>query len=1160
MLDPEQPNRRTVQRILSAIPKNLLLHGYAVTAIVLSLQDGIGGAEALVTSIGYNVLSDLLLKLRGGANLSEEEIREQVLNAISQSEIESKLEQNQVLIGRLFRHFDIIGISIKEFQTETIELLMKQTDGFKELKGEIQAELPGISKTLTHLLRQSSDSREQIATLQQKIDLIDHILGIESALSKYPKTKRPHLDLPIIGREEEWQWLIDKHTDKEDCLLVGQPGSGKTFLARRLVTEFAGYFVVGFDRQQILRELTVKKPRVLIVDDAHRTQGLIADLMQMRDGGTFEFTIVATCWPTFRPKLSVAMRLTSQGYKELPLLTRVEIKRLLKNLELEGPPWLIKEFIDQSEGKPGLAVTLVDAYRRGAHDDVFSGSKLADSIIHDYLDGPNTERNAKDILAALSLGGDSGMSPEVIASALELTRRTVDNMLADLTAAGIVFENPDGNISVRPRALRYALLREVFFASNRQPASVEQLLQQTPRISETVIALVEAHQRGAIVPNQQLVELLQRMEARHSVFEPFQREAWRAYASIGTDESLWILKEHPELLNEVAGVTLHFATRETIRRLLDSSVNDNRPLNSNPDHALRLLEDWVARLNDRNVLTHRKTLLDEAFQWYKNSENVDITLKIIKLIFSPELESLEEDPADDFLAGFRRGYFTETGIEELERLWDIAREELQTMPIVNWLPLVELLYSWLRSPSISNQEEDTKTRDAGNNFYNRLIIDVYSLSPQHDGLARVISKFAKLRHLTVNIDISNDFAIIYPPEKWAGDIESIDKENHEAVQKLAERWLERPPSDVIADIVHFQDLALQVDIRHPNFSYSLMEFIADNCQDPALWFDEIVSVDKAVYFLGPFVARLNDCDEEIWKPRILAILMHNETASIALKFLLCRSNLDAETLDITLSHATSSDSIEHIVGWNIIPDYVVEALLSHADSKVRSATAKGLWWKNDKKITPDHKLYQLWSAILLERAEDDWMLSEVLKSDSHLASRWLQKLVSEPHPYYFRHDDAIRAALVNLTNEQKIGILKSLSNPERHCELITLMVDIDITLFREILAIDRLGPCHLSCIPFINDPSWFSFAQAALDKGYEEERIAHSSLWRPLTRLYSDNERQESWKLYLDVFKEYCCHEDGRIRLIAKYGIRLVDTELAVLRERKRQHDVFGRD
>lgn len=91
------------------------------------------------------------------------------------------------------------------------------------------------------------------------------VTGRPSALSLFPLTQRPLLGEAVRGREREVRWLLEQ---KSDCLLVGEPGSGKTFLLRALALQGNARFLVDQDRTQIANDLRSLRPAAVIVDDA----------------------------------------------------------------------------------------------------------------------------------------------------------------------------------------------------------------------------------------------------------------------------------------------------------------------------------------------------------------------------------------------------------------------------------------------------------------------------------------------------------------------------------------------------------------------------------------------------------------------------------------------------------------------------------------------------------------------------------------------------------------------------------------------------------------------------------------------------------------------------------------------------------------------------
>jgi len=80
------------------------------------------------------------------------------------------------------------------------------------------------------LLSKSDQKRdEQYDDVVRRLDNLTQLLRYQPVLSIYPKTKRLHIDIALVGREDDLNWLVERVGRKQDCLLVGQPGSGKSF-------------------------------------------------------------------------------------------------------------------------------------------------------------------------------------------------------------------------------------------------------------------------------------------------------------------------------------------------------------------------------------------------------------------------------------------------------------------------------------------------------------------------------------------------------------------------------------------------------------------------------------------------------------------------------------------------------------------------------------------------------------------------------------------------------------------------------------------------------------------------------------------------------------------------------------------------------------------
>jgi len=202
------------------------------------------------------------------------------------------------------------------------------------------------------------------------------LTGAPPALSIVPMTVRPLMSSALIGRDDDIKWL---HVTDGDRLIMGQPGCGKTCILRTFAEQNTGLFAVSEDRGEIAAAFRDQQPTAIIVDDAHLKLGLLASLRQMRTELGASFDIVASCWPGQNDKANVmqALAITEHKVREIELLSRDDIVAVIASAGITGSIELVRELVDQAEGKPGLAVTLAHLCLQGGVREVIVGDALS---------------------------------------------------------------------------------------------------------------------------------------------------------------------------------------------------------------------------------------------------------------------------------------------------------------------------------------------------------------------------------------------------------------------------------------------------------------------------------------------------------------------------------------------------------------------------------------------------------------------------------------------------------------------------------------------------------------------------------------------------------------------------------------------------------------
>ena len=154
---------------------------------------------------------------------------------------------------------------------------------------------------------------------------------------------------------------------------------------------------------------------------------------------------------------------------------------------------------------------------------------------------------AIEILAALAIGGESGVAWLKAARALGLSVVDVRRIVIGLEAGGVVTGVDENYVAVQPATLRHALVRDVFFSG---PARLDflPLIQACRNLSGVAETLVGVRTIGGEVPADLLWDVLE---------QACSGPAWVRFAWFGRGEATRVLNEKPQMLIQVAMPALY---------------------------------------------------------------------------------------------------------------------------------------------------------------------------------------------------------------------------------------------------------------------------------------------------------------------------------------------------------------------------------------------------------------------------------------------------------------------------------------------------------------------------------------------------------------------------------------------------------------------------
>ena len=967
------------------------------------------------------------------------------------------------------------------------------------------------------------------------------LTGRPSALSVYPISRRPILGDKIYGREKEIQLLRD--IDR-DCIVVGGPGSGKTFLLRALALEGRALFLVDLDREAIANAIREQKPPAVIVDDAQLDEQQLVSLAQLRSEINADFKIIAVSWPAEAKKVASALSLASSDFIDLDLIDADTMVEVIKSAGIYGPNVLISSIVRQAEGRPGLAVTLVYLCLHGDVQDVLSGEALADQIgqlIPDEL----------GLLGVFGLGGKAGVSRDLVSRYLGIPRYQVSSALARLAAAGVVREARDDSISVWPAALRWVLVRNAFFGGPGSYDNYFSLFQELQDKAEAVETLIGARARGAVIPG--LEEILESMQSP---------SLWSEYASLGPRESDLVVRKHPELAVQLASTALYNAPDIILPLLFEQARGDRRPLHNTLDHPLRKIQDWATGASpvETDVISLRKTLIEAAKSWWQKSQITDIAVRAMCIALDPGFDATSTDPGRGRTITITTGLLRDIELSELSGLWPIVLEIINSANDIPWTELFNLLHKWLH-PRLRVSPEET-TRNLMQIVANGMLQDLANASVGHPGIQHHIAEIAERAEQKPVVSLNPDFEILYPLKDFGADEEKFNAQAA-AARELGEKWSNEYFVEVASRIAWIEVEASLAGLNYPRFTNYLCAVLAKTVTDPVDAANQLIDLHVPSDLIEPFLMEGIRQHSDGWRELIHGCLDIDMYRGVSVATLIVTPDIPDEFIDIAITHAKNYlQLIDACCLRGEVPERTLEKLLDTDIRNVALAAAVGYWNAVRRDRMPD-KFQKKWRKVIAEsNVEDlgntqiDYWVGEILSKDADLAHAWLINLMKQNIKYLsYEAGEVAEKAIQSLGATQRNDVLAHVQESYGNEKIVRKLVGKDVEVYQFLIGINELSCYHLSPLEGPPEEDWYEKALVALDAGYSPDEIARATLpsgWSWTGRI------SNMWSDWNRMFVKLQEHPDARISRIGIIGAQITGEWRDRSIEEERIEDIRG--
>ena len=977
--------------------------------------------------------------------------------------------------------------------------------------------------------------------------------GAPLALSAVPVSSRPMDSLRLVGRDADRQWLTDS---SGDIVVSGHPASGKTHLLRQFVDD-GWLFMVDPDRERIANAVRDLKPDAIIVDDAHADLNSLPSLRQLRAEIGAEFRIVAVTWPGDIDGVTNALAVSQKSVLNLQELPRNEILEIVKAAGIGGSVELQRAIVNQSDGRPGLTATLCDVAWRGDLRTLLSGELLLREV-RTAMEGIGDSRGMQ-VLAVMALAGDMGASLDDVANVLRLDMAESQRSLALLGHTG-VFRTTflADRVTVWPLELRFAAVGDAFFSDRPyQNLPIDAAIQH---LDATGVAgsLVGAALMGAQIPSA-MIELFLR---RSGSLDDFM-----GYARIGEQQAAFALNARPEWLTEIAPHSLLTSPVKTLQMLLERAVGDRRPQNSQTDHPLRIIRDWINRAPgaENAQLDRRKLLVDVTVANIGNMGDPQVVLEVLCIAMDPKYEPVSVDVGSGNKITISFGLVSQACLNGLIELWPCILRMIPSDGPQDYSVLIDMLGDWVYY-GFRPKEPPDDIQELMRSHAVGMTADLTKKFSDHPGILASISEFAQHAELGVDISVPSVFEVLYPQEDYsvfANDgmkgIERQDRMWRENARNLAREIEPHGPERVLAVVREASRQAAQVNRTGTDMIGEFSAEIARRTSDPYTWADQAIDDGLAFSVIEPLLRAARAKDRERTFPLLSRALMSENAQGAAISVVLTAIDATETELEAIADIVPRfSKFVGAITLRNEVPKSTIRWLLNHPSPDVAEATAVSLWMHDKESLVPEG-LFDDWRAAMLRAPAKHGMISIVFGSEPWLFAEWLVRyLGSDAVKLSYRIERELEKAFEELSTEQRIRILENMQGMDAVCPAWMAMriVGDDAVVFRRLLEMDELA--SLQALGLACDVS-VEKIKAACDAGWECQRIAEAII-SPIgiVRVWS-GDGSEYWQNKRDEFSWVAESRDPRIAAVGRAINALAQLDIDAALRRERDQDVHGR-
>lgn len=995
--------------------------------------------------------------------------------------------------------------------SKVIDNLTKNLKSHKASRGIIRSVVVATSRSLTPRRRRNLKQRADelgfaLTNVHDRDDFVGRLyrspfwtrelLGITgklSALSAYPGAWQPGWeDHHALGRDEDLDWM---RRQEDDYVLVGQPGVGKTALLQVLAQEGRGLFAVTDDLHRLANAYRESQPKSVFLPDAHLRADLLRGLLRLRFELGAPFKIAATTWPSREQEVAYDFAAPTKTVDPLP---RKVVANIVRSAVGAADHAVVAEVLDQSKGKPELAVQLANAAIKAPD----AASMTRGIVLLTHLERAcRLSARDKAILTFPALGGEQGMTLANVAAASEASQTDVNDVLRKISGTGFLGDSPfpGGPLSIVPAALQDALVATTFFSGARS-LNVRKALEVVHDATSAARTLISVLGREATGLRQlELHDLIRnRLSADHR--DRAHRDLWQAYAKAGRkDAVLWILNRHKTFVGLVGDAALHYAPLHALplllARLTDEGVHT-------------VLNGWLTEPAP-DVVKRRRQVLDAIREQSCGASDTD-ALALVATVFGLDLNGFRLDRVQMNVIDWQITLLSLPQVEQVFELWPSACRLLRAAGPAGIGVARGIAERWCRSATKPSINMSREWRDGVRKYARGMVADVVEMAHGRPGILLWAKRTAEATELDVELPpVEPELEAVLPPYPTPSSRDETFARNR--ARTLAS-------GDAGAGVRELQRLAEETQLagyapdHHRLLTF--VEAVADAVADPIAWTRELavraVPPQWVAAFLSTPTAR-GLLPQEVWD-----ILLENDQYSgLAMWEALQHGDLPSRVEECILKRLTEGGELP-VMPWKAVHEAWKLRLL-RSDDRDLATLAAGAMWRSDDLTTLSRPVQSAWLNVMAQ-CEDVMLLVDGLLSRlpmvQQVAEAWF--LVPRPDPpleapdavdgeqsqedrvlkqvrvFEKRRADGQRFELAAslLDRESKIDLIRAMP-AETTSHAFLALVGEDVEVYQALLKRTDISDMHL--LPLRSDGAEAAipeFVVCALRAGYSARDVA----------------------------------------------------------------------